>query len=126
MNYSESDIPSAEAVRLLESDVHRQVVAFLLEVKGTWDIRTLADELVRLDPAISPDFTVGENPVEERATRLHHGVLPALAAVDAVILDRKEQTVAPGERLEDLGLYLDNEFDFSETAPQFAGPSAKK
>ncbi|MFD1512540.1 DUF7344 domain-containing protein [Halomarina rubra] len=124
MSYTDSETPPGEVARLLETDTRRQVVAFLLEVGGSWDVRTLADELVRLDPAVSPDSTDSEDAVEQRAITLYHCALPKLAAAEAVVFDRKEQTVTPGDRLEELGAYLGDEPDYSGLDTQSGGLSA--
>lgn len=124
MTYTSSDVPLAEAVTLLETESRRQTVAFLLEVGGTWDVRTLADELVRLDPTVSPDAADCDDPVERRAIRLYHAALPKLAEADAVVFDSKQQTVAPGRRLDALGAHLGDSVEYCDIADKFDGVSA--
>nr|WP_233265092.1 hypothetical protein [Halomarina oriensis] len=105
----------------METTTCRQVVAFLLEVDGVWDVRTLADELVRLDPTLPPDTEADRNPVEERAIRLYHCALPKLAEAGVVEFDVDEQTVAPAERLDALGAHLGETIDYSDGGGRFGG-----
>lgn len=125
MKYTDVDVPLAEAVTLLHTRGCRQVVAYLLEVGGTWDVRMLADELVRLDPGLPPDSEDDETPTEQRALHLYHSTLPKLADADAVVFDHTEQTVAPGPRLETLGAYLLDSLEHHDPDDPFGGVSTQ-
>lgn len=114
MKATHSELPMGEAAALLETEVHRRVVTLLLEVEGTWTIRELAAELVRLDPAEPPEDTESETRAERMAIQLYHCILPKLADADVVDLDSEARTVAPGRHLPALGARLDELLGLSD------------
>jgi hypothetical protein len=126
MKHTDTNVPLAESVTLLHTRSCRQVVAYLLEAGGTWDVRTLADELARLDPGLPPDPEAEEDPTEQRAVYLYHSMLPKLADADAVVFDHAEQTVAPGPRLEALGAYLLDSLNHPNPDDPFGGAAAHR
>ena len=121
MKFTHAELPTGVAAALLETETRRQVVTFLLEVEGTWDIRELAAELVRLDPAEPAEGRESEPRAERVAIRLYHCTLPKLADADVVDFDREAMTVAPGRHLSALGSRLDELLGLSDGSNEALG-----
>ncbi|MFD1514058.1 DUF7344 domain-containing protein [Halomarina rubra] len=116
MNDADFGISTTTVHSLLGTKTRCQVITLLLEAERTWDVETLAAELVRLDPTLAPDGAQVENHTDRLATRLYHCTLPKLADEDVVDFDHDAMVVTPGENLSAVGAYLGESLDCSEAS----------
>ncbi|NGM69667.1 hypothetical protein G6M89_11725 [Natronolimnobius sp. AArcel1] len=108
----------------LLSNARRRQLLYLLVEPGQWTVDTLARRLTAWEQD-TPAPAVTETQKSQVKATLVHNHLPRLADHDTIEYDADKETVAPGERFNDVRSFIDHaralEFGGESTTQPVAG-----